>query len=380
MKVLYDYQTFEEQKFGGISRYFFELIKHFENENDVEVSLPIGYTKNVYLRSLRPELLMTQGENYDRFFPNLNFWSKMRIYNFLFPGKLPPLNKVVSIDALKHNDYDIFHPTYYDPYHLEMPKKGPFVLTVLDMIHEIFKDYPQLLPEIRENKKLLAEKADRIIAISENTKKDLVNILNINPEKIEVIYLGNSLEPVNTIKLDFELPENYLLFVGLRTDYKNFHFMIENLKEFLKQNRDVKLICTGSAFTEEERSYFENNGIAESVIHHFADDKTLAYLYANAIAFIFPSLYEGFGIPVLEAFSCGCPALISNTSSLVEVGGDAVLYFDPKSDESIKSAVDRIVSDKELGKELKAKGYEQLKKFSWDKTAEQTLALYNRLI
>jgi glycosyltransferase involved in cell wall biosynthesis len=129
-----------------------------------------------------------------------------------------------------------------------------------------------------------------------------------------------------------------------------------------------------------ELYYFNKLGIRDRLYHFYVDDDKLLYLYQHAVAFIFPSQYEGFGLPVLEAFGCGCPVLVSNTSSLPEVGGEAVIYFEPKKISSLIRALNIILDKKETREGLIAKGYCQLKKFSWQKTATITKEIYSRIL
>ena len=383
MKVLFDYQTFEEQKLGGISRYFFELYKRFRSDPDIEINLPVNCSENIYLKSLE-EYKNTPSElihPYEKFLPKFKFRGKWIVYSLFSKTVHAVSNKENSLNYIKQGDFDIFHPSYYNPYYLDTIQNKPLVITVHDMINEIYPGYFPLDAPTSSNKRALITRADKIIAVSERTKSDLINIFDVPPEKITVIYHGNSLV-ATTVKQDnkLDLPEIYLLFVGNRLIYKNFYFFIESIKDLLNNNADLKVICTGEPFSSGEKEYFKMHRIENNMIHFFADDSVLTQLYSSAVAFIFPSLYEGFGIPVLEAFSCGCPCLLSNASSLPEVGGDAVFYFDPGSSESILSAVNKILSDKKLQDELRVKGYSQLKKFSWEKTAAETKEVYKRLI
>jgi glycosyltransferase involved in cell wall biosynthesis len=133
-------------------------------------------------------------------------------------------------------------------------------------------------------------------------------------------------------------------------------------------------------FTREEKKLLKNLDIINKVYHVKINGTILKNLYKNARAFIFPSLYEGFGLPVLEAYSCGCPAIISNSSSLPEIGGDGAIYFDPSDKQSIISAVETVLFNEKNREELIRKGYSRLKFFSWEKTADSTKKVYNHLL
>lgn len=149
----------------------------------------------------------------------------------------------------------------------------------------------------------------------------------------------------------------------------------------LKEHNDLFLIASGGGgFTKQEYKYFEFKRLEKRILFRGAVDDTLATLYSNALAFIFPSLYEGFGIPALEAMKCDCPVIMSNTSSLPEVGGDAAIYFDPTDLEDIRTKITNVIFNMELRNELIAKGIIQRNKFSFTITAKQTLDVYKRII
>lgn len=367
MKVLLDYQTFTYQTYGGISRYFCEIINNFGKNRLSDYDVGIKYSNNYYLQE--SELVKVNS-----FFPDRDFKGKGKIQGFF--------NQRVTVKKIKKSDFDVFHPTYYNPYFLKYLKNKPFVLTVYDMIHE---KYPGEFPSndtTAERKKLLVHKADRIIAISENTKKDILEYYGDIPEdKISVIYLANSLKPQAIDNDNKKIPERYLLVVGNRYHYKNCLFMIESIAQLLREDKTLFLICSGGGnLIEYEKNLFRRLGISDKVLYYPANNEMLIKLYSHALAFIFPSLYEGFGIPALEAMDCGSPAILSNTSSLPEVGGNAAHYFDPQDAASILKAVSEVIYDKELRNSLITKGYEQAGKFTWKKTAEETVRLYRSLL
>jgi glycosyltransferase involved in cell wall biosynthesis len=369
MKIFYDHQIFTLQKYGGISRYFFELFHSLNRMKDVEILFPLVFSENEYITN------------------SFCYSNKYSIPLKKFPFKralvkhLHRKNRKASMAMMESRKFDIYHPTYYEPLLLDRLCGKPMVLTVYDMITEIFPEDFKSQEDILGQKKLMAEKAARIIAISEHTKNDMIQVLGIPENKIEVIHLATSLT-YSAKQLDMQLPGNYLLYVGNRGTYKNFSIFIEAMAPTLRTDHDLFVIAAGSKpFSPEENAFLENLGIRSKVIHRpvFQDDG-LEVLYSHAKAFVFPSLYEGFGIPVLEAFACKCPAIISHNSSLIEVGGDAVVYVDPKSPESIKNAVSKVMHDEKARSDLIQKGSERLKQFSWEKTAKATHALYREVI
>ncbi|MDR0868571.1 MAG: glycosyltransferase family 4 protein [Planctomycetota bacterium] len=278
-----------------------------------------------------------------------------------------------SVRALLKADFDVFHPTYYDPYFLAYLHK-PFVLTIHDMIHEKFPAYFNQNDKTGFNKKNLALKSSKIIAISASTKNDILALYpEIAAEKITVVYHGASMKPA---PLDVNVEkENYLLFTGNRDGYKNFSTFAQAVAPLLLRY-GLRLICTGRPFDSPELALLSELAIADRTVCRFAAEEELADLYAKAVAFIFPSLYEGFGIPILEAFAAGCPAILSNTSSLPEVGGDAAAYFDPYNVEEMRKAIESVITSPSLQKELVVKGRTRLSNFSWEKCAKKTAAVY----
>jgi glycosyltransferase involved in cell wall biosynthesis len=192
------------------------------------------------------------------------------------------------------------------------------------------------------------------------------------------VHLASSLHAASD---NFTPPvKDYLLYVGNRNLYKNFIFMTEALAPLLLKYPGLHLVCAGGgAFTNEEKEKFKQLNIADRVKYIFIDDTILAGLYTHARAFIFPSLYEGFGIPTIEAMGCGCPVIASNRSSVPEVGADAALYFNPSDRDEISHAVERVISDDHLQQQLSTKGYERAKAFSWYKTASETLNVYQQI-
>ena len=384
MKVLYDYQIFDWQKVGGISRYFFELMSAFEKDETISWELPIAYSNNEYLNNFSSfKHLKSKAKPFtiQQFLFRSHFPGKGLLY--AFTNKMfPPLakqqseqNKAINIKKIKEGNFDVFHPTYYDHYFLDYIGNKPYVLTVYDLIHQIFPEY-SLWEPIDKSKELL-NRASKIIAISESTKQDLKTIFGIDDSKIVVSYLANSMSTKlhpGTIKM--QLPQRYLLFVGYREIYKNFLFFAQAFAIISETEADLFLICTGAAFSKDELMYFDKLGIREKIIHQYVDDAGLAHLYQHAEAFVFPSMYEGFGLPVLEAFACGCPIVISNSSSLPEVGGDAAIYFEPKNISSLVKALLEAVHNNNKKETLIKKGYQQLQKFSWAKTAAITKDVY----
>ncbi len=366
MKILYDHQIFTAQKYGGISRYLYELMKEFDLLEGIDTDISLLLSNNHYIATKKYT-------NHTNFLTEKEFRGKQRLFNFF--------NKPNSIYRLKSQNFDIFHPTYYDPYFLDYIGNKPFVLTVYDMIHEKFSDMFAPLDKTSIQKRLLVEKATKVIAISQSTKKDLIELFGTDESKIEVVYLGNSMCSNNSDNEKLDIPKKYMLFVGSRGAYKNFERFIVSVSEILNKDKDLYVICAGGGkFNAQELDSFLNLNIDEQVKQYNLDDNTLANLYKNAQLFVFPSLYEGFGIPILESFACECPLVCSDTSSLPEVAGDAAQYFNPYSEESIKDAVEIVLNSNTFQNELRQKGIKRLELFSWKQTAIETKKIYESIM
>jgi len=176
-------------------------------------------------------------------------------------------------------------------------------------------------------------------------------------------------------------PKNYILFVGKRNGYKNFNIFIESITPLFDDNLDLTVVCVGGGeFNNQELELFEELTIKEKVFQFNLDDNTLAQCYSNALLFVFPSLYEGFGIPILESFSSSCPLVCSNTSSFPEVAEEGAVYFDPSSKESIYNSVKQVLDSKDERDRLIKNGQERLKYFSWEKAVHETNKVYRNIL
>jgi len=367
LKVLYDHQSFTGMTYGGVTRYFVELMRSFQQRQDITFELSLLFSNNEYLEQ-------TPFARYIRFKPFANNLNVNRLAS--------ALNRMHSVRRLRAGQFDIFHPTYYHRYFLDHLGSKPFVLTFHDATSERYGQvYPEVGEHLYEVKKVLVPRADHIIAVSEYTKNDILRFFDVDPAKITVVPLGTSFSDHLPQPVAIQVPEHYLLYVGKRGLYKNFDPFFQAIRPVLERHPQLHLVCAGGgSFTAAEQEAFRAARLTERVHHRPASDEVLCQLYRQALAFAFPSLNEGFGIPVLEAFSCGCPVIASDRSSLPEVAGEAALYFDPEAPESIAGAVERVLSSEALRADLSAKGTERLRLFSCEKTARQTLEVYRQLI
>ena len=362
MKILYDYQMFSIQRIGGISRYFSYLYRHIPDER-IETSLALLYTQNVYLQ--------------DEQFPLQNGLGRVLI------GKhFRDANKLYSKYRIRFSEYDILHPTYYKPYLIPDARGRKVVLTVHDLIHQIF---PQYFPgdKTGEWQHRMIARADHLIAISENTKRDLMELMKVPEEKITVIHHGLMLDTHRKSPSEEEsswiLPKDYILFVGDRSRYKNFVGFVTDVAPLLGEY-DIRLICTGGkAFSSEEQQLFRTLDVENRVSQMTVSDAMLEELYRKAICFVYPSLYEGFGLPVLEAYQAGCPVVLTRASCFPEIAGEAALYFEPEREGSMRESVRSLLDDTERRRQLSEAGRTRLTLFSAEQMVEKTRNLYLRL-
>jgi glycosyltransferase involved in cell wall biosynthesis len=362
MKVLFDHQAFTIQEYGGISRYFYELTNQFQKIPEMSVYNSLLFSNNEYISE-------SKIIHSTPFFKSIKLQRKIETMNLL--------NEVRSKTIYKQDNFDVFHPTYYDPYYLNIKSKKPIVITFHDIIHEKYKkdDHRTLT-----HKRKTLNRADSIIAVSLSSKNDLIEYYGIPSDKVSVIHLASSI--ASTSKVIGEVKdEDYLLFVGGRNDYKNFMFFVTSVAPLLLKKSNLYLYCVGGGkFSKEEHLLFNELKIQNRIKLFPGSDDNLIKFYSNALAFFFPSVYEGFGIPLLEAMNCGCPIGASETSSLPEVAGNAALYFNPTDKDSILSVAEILISQQPIRTNLIQSGFDRAKKFSWQQTARLTQDVYSKLM
>lgn len=382
MRVLYDPQAFDMQTHGGVSRCFAELYKHMPAFVDAQIF--VKETDNVYLRelgfpasgNLYKDFLCAKDSKLKHILFKLTY--NLKYGDFSRWDKRPLINRNEAKSVIKKGDYDIFHPTFFDDYFLRLIGKKPFVITVHDMIPEIFSiDKSQA-----QQKLAVIPKASHLIAVSEQTKKDLVRIMNVPEEKVSVVYHGADEEPYIPSP-NAPLAEEYILYVGSRYVYKNFTAFCKSCVGILKRHPQLKIVCTGVPFSPEEIQFFESLGIKERMVHKFVQtSQELLDLYHYAFTFVYPSLYEGFGIPILEAYKADCPVMLNRASCFPEIAGDAAVFFDLNSEKSDFEeqfeTLYRLTGD-ERG-ELIQRQRERMKLYSWSKSAAQLADVYKEVL
>jgi len=382
MKVLFDNLGFEDQPFGGVTRYFTEVIRHFPN--DVKAILPVVETSNVYLQD-EPFAIPAAHWSYQRFFPRTNFRGKHMSFKVLSRLISPFLegceikNRRRFRNLLRIGDFDVLHLTRAHMYGRDwLPAMGkkPIVIT----IHDLIPDKLQRHKRFQRERRRILPFVTRFIAVSENTKSDLVSEYGVDPDRIDVVYHGPSESPATTPTNLPTLPSHYILFVGGRGGYKNFEFFAKAIAPWLRDRPSMKLVCTGSPFTPSERKMLADAGVLGHCEARFFPNEELPSLYDQAFAFVFPSVYEGFGIPILDAFRAGCPVLLNRASCFPEIGDDAALYFENGNEESLVRQLVRLEREPDLCNELREKELRRVKAFSWTKAAEETAQSYRKTL
>lgn len=362
MKVLFDHEIFSKQKYGGISRYFANIYHTMRNTENLDADISALYTKNHYVTDINTPFGKVLGATILK--------KERRNYKW---------NKQYSKHTIIKNNFDLFHPTYFNTYFLKDLKR-PFVLTVHDMIYEIFPEYFAMNDSLPYHKRALMDKAEKIIAISETTKADILRYSDVKEDKIEVIYHGIDLNP-----LEFQpvpnLPDEYILFVGERTQYKNFFIVAQAFEQLSRTYPNLKLVLAGGGEIKYgDGEFLRRNKILDKTIQISATDRQLNTIYQNAICFIYPSLYEGFGFPILEAFKNNCPVLLSNCSCFEEIAGNAALYFEAKSLQSLVTQITKLLNNETLRKEIIKSGSTKLLDYPIDCSVNKTIDVYRTLV
>lgn len=298
----------------------------------------------------------------------------------VIPGKLLWSQISLPLRLYIKKDIDVFFsPAHYAPRFCPVPT----VVTVHDLSYIYFPgDFLKKdLYQLRNWTHYSIHNAAKVIAVSKTTKNDIMKSYQIKEDRISVIYNGYEKESkIRNLesKIEKHTKNPYILYVGTLQPRKNIITLIQAFSKFRETNPKFRLIVAGKKgwLFESIFDLVSELGLNNDV--YFTDyvtDQQLAFLYKNAFCFVLPSLYEGFGIPILEAMSFGCPVLSSFASSLPEVGGDACLYFDPQNSGELVEKLELIKNDSKLKNSLIQKGKKRVKEFSWKKCAEETLSV-----
>lgn len=357
---------------SGIGRYSIEIVKaiaaHPEAKNHEFILYPSAKTNRLNL----PD----NWKYSDKKIPSRGI-TRALLYPFIIIG----------------DNIDIFYSTDYLGPLLRMPCKT--VVIVYDLIPYINPDFVSLNHRFtgRYLLKFCVKNATAVISISQTTKKDILKYIKVPHDKIRTIYLGkNSLfhprnrksKELHKIQKVYGIEDRpYIIFLGYNDPRKNIPNIMKafaDIDETVKSNS--VLVIAGNINSKDSVliDQIKKHNLEDNIIFTgFIQDDDLAYLFSGARAFCFPSLYEGFGLPVLEAMACGCPVITSNTSSLPEVAGDAALLVDPEDTQDISEAMTRLLTDDGLFNDLSVKSIVQSKKFSWEKASKEVMQIFNTI-
>lgn len=362
MNILFDHQIFCLQQYGGISRYIYELANHLAAYAEHKVEIFAPFYINEYLAAT--SVAVHKGKKIPRLF-GVGRATAWGIDTTLAYALLGSRSRV-----------DVFHETYYSGVDC-CPRLAKRIITVHDMIYEKFPDQFLGKDRMRQIRRQAILRADHVICVSDNTRKDILNLLHIAENKISVIHHGHSFDK-NTKNKSFLIRKPYLLYIGQRDGYKNFDLLLRAFAGSSKLKKEFSLFCFGGGvFRSVEQKRIAELGLSlQDVIQVSGDDANLAGFYKNAAAFVYPSLYEGFGIPLLEAMALACPVICANASSFPEVVGNAAELFDPLDEENLRKTIERVVFSIEHKASLISRGLNRVKIFSWEKCAKETLQVY----
>ncbi len=366
INLLYDHHVFSAQQYGGVSRMFINLIRFMAQSDQINLHLFHGLHINRFpLKDLKNQLAFYSGTQIPPL-PYANLWLK-------------PLNRHLFKLKVPGKNIDLYHPTRYHR-GLHLWNRCPVILTVCDMIPEKFPGvFHDLKPRLRAKRESI-QRADHIITISQATKKDLLEYYanDIGETPITPIHLGAPEPLPEPVTPPFSHPRPYILHVGTRKQsYKNYKALLTAYASSPSLMKDYDLVTFGGPpFTADEHKTKTPLGCRDNVFHVRGGDTLLAAVYRGASLLVYPSLYEGFGLPLLEAMAYHCPVAASRTAAIPEVAGDAALYFDPTGPTDILKAMESVLSNPTLAKELVEKGARRVKAFSWPATAQKTLEVY----
>lgn len=368
MKIIIDGLIYQSQNVGGISRIFNEILPRM---CEIDRSLEILFITTNTLKQPLPTHNNIQQHN---LFPVDKLLKPSWIWN-----KFDLRSKYIGLKIGGGNDW-IWHSTYYSRINQWMGKE---VVTVYDLIYEKYLSYYNThnYDGIRARKQNSVLCADAVICISKKTQEDVIEFYGLDNEKTHVVPLANN--PIfrrmeDEIRKPIINGKPFLLYVGERRFYKNFSTFIRGFSQW-KFSGVVDIVVVGEKWSEEEQNRLNKLKLQDNVhLFSYISDNDLVKLYNQAIAFVFPSLYEGFGIPLLEAMACGCPIIASQIPTTVEVAGTIPFYFDPENIDSFLAALDAVYNKDNLTQKVSA-GLELVKNYSWDKTAKETLSVYNKI-
>jgi glycosyltransferase involved in cell wall biosynthesis len=362
IRIAFDDAIFVRQSYGGISRYVVRLAEHLSRLNDCHVDVLAPWHINAYLR--RNHGYQLHG---------------VRLPRFRYTGRLRhAFSERIASAWLRGNPPNIVHETYYRP-RRNSSSQSAIVVTVYDMIHELLPEFFSPQDPTPVHKAAAVARADHVICLSETTKHDLLELMQVDPAKVSVVYLGHEVDGFG----DFDVAtcsSPYVLYVGMRGGYKNFDTLLRAFARRSALRRQVRIVCFGGEpSTAGDMVRIRELGLDDCVEFRHGDDRDLRALYKSACVLVSTSFYEGFGLPPLEAMALGCPVVCSNAGSMPEVVGNAAQLFDPHDPDSLSQALEALLSDTTRRAELQRLGLARAAEFSWQRCAAETLSVYRQV-
>jgi glycosyltransferase involved in cell wall biosynthesis len=369
LRIILEGKIFEEQPLGGISRIYHEILPRIcSMDEQISFSIP---TLGRLMQSLprHPRII--------------NYSSKVSIYRLLRPQTIfwpvqDYLRAKIQIDSFDFSRKAIWHATYF-----QLPDwwHGPKVTTIYDLIHEKFlyffnKNYDNIF-RMRKKNAILA--ADRVICISESVREEVLEMYDLPQEHAVAIPLacGENFREMTEEEIppDFLVERPFILYVGARSHYKNFKTLLSAYAAWPRRN-EINLFVVGNPWSKEEQKEISAAGLESDIIcRSGVTDEELCALYNQALAFVYPSLAEGFGIPLLEAMACGCKIVASRIPVFIEVARDVPHFFDPLNKDELITALEAACFSEKTNKRRD----DILAHYSWDRNARETLKLYREL-
>jgi len=403
MKIGIDIRVIGKKRTGD-EVYFFNLVRNLavtDKENEYHLYTDRDPEKDENLKREIKKLEL--GNNFKIIFinsPNRFWWNFWALPNYLKKNPVYPVRNAEfdSLDAYSKqisNGVDIFHTQYIAPFWL--PKNTKLVLTIHDISFNFFPEYIKK-SDLFFLKTLLPKsikRANKIITVSQNERKQIINFYKIPPKKVDFAYNGVdyekfakefSKEKKERIRQKYNLPQKFLLYVGTFQPRKNIPTLIEAFNIFSKKynQKNLKLVLAGNRearnFDKRIDKLMEKHQLQDKIIFPgWINEEDKPALLQLASCFVFPSLYEGFGIPIIEAMAAGTPIVCSDIAPLKEIGDNTALFCDPKNSREFAENIQKNLTDADLRKELIEKGKNNASKYSWQKTAEKTFEIYKSL-
>lgn len=368
MKIIFDHQAFSLQRAGGISRYFYELLRGFRAFPDIEPVTVLGLSSTVWpMKKAAEPIGRVIWFGSEMFSPKATY-----VMNEALTGAMASL---MGRFAIYHNTLYRYMPTI---------RSVRRVATHHDCIHERFPEYYPNHTRIMRMKARMLRESDLVICVSRASQEDLAEFYRVEPSRTLVVHHGVAPLPRNEVgsaELQSLGLRPFILYVGLRGLYKNFSGLLRAFsRSGLRKDFDL-LALGGGALTDEERMTASQLGAISAlrVVPH-SSNHLLAEAYAKAAVFVYPSLYEGFGMPPLEAMKAGCPTLVARTKATLEVCGDASTFFDPENDEEFSDRLSFILSDGTTRRGNVERGLARAATYTWEEAVRKTVLAYRSIL